>query len=449
MVEIVSKRRTLKEVLKTSIPAVIDLSSQTFTWLIEAIFFGHLSIAALGGVGVAQQIILLTFSVILTFVVGSSIIIARYLGAGDSWNANHVLGQALIMGVIISLIIALVWYFGAPLLFSLIREEEPIARLYGIKYITTIAWFTPLIVTNFIALGILRGAGDTLWTMKINVTIQIINLTLDSLLIFGLFGFPRLETFGAGLAVGIAHSIGFFLTLYLLRSHKASLFLALMEITKPNLATFKRLVKIGIPTTVEQLVWSIGQLVLSVYAGWLGVVVLATHQVFVRIQGVITMIFFGFGLGAMTLVGKNIGADLDKQARRTGMVTGAVGVMTAIFIAIILLIASEQIFYIFTNDQAVITLGNALILVFAIIQLPKGANVVYSGNLRGSADLNWLMWLAIVTVIIFEIFSSWFLAISLGLGLIGIWIIQGVDELTRFCLNFWRFNKGQWKRIEL
>lgn len=130
------------------------------------------------------------------------------------------------------------------------------------------------------------------------------------------------------------------------------------------------------------------------------------------------------------------------------MVTGAVGVITAIFIAFFLYFASEQIILIFTNDQAVITLGNTLILVFAIIQLPKGANVVYSGNLRGSADLNWLMWLAIATVIIYEIFASWFLAISLGFGIIGIWFIQGVDELTRFCLNFWRFNKGEWKRID-
>jgi Na+-driven multidrug efflux pump len=161
------------------------------------------------------------------------------------------------------------------------------------------------------------------------------------------------------------------------------------------------------------------------------------------------MIFFGFGLGAMTLVGKSIGADLDKQARRTGMVTGAVGIIAAIFIALFLYIASDQLFFIFTNDQAVINLGNILILVFAIIQLPKGANVVYSGNLRGSADLNWLMWLAIVTVLIYEILLSWFFAISLGFGLIGIWFIQGVDELTRFCLNFWRFNKGKWKRIEL
>ena len=449
MGEVLSKRKTISEILKTSLPAVIDLSSQTFTWLIEAIMIGNLATAALAGVGIAQQVILLTFSILLTFVVGSSIIVARYLGAGDTWNANHILGQSLLIGTLFSIIISLIWYFGAPQIFSLIREDEPIARIYGIQYITTIAWFTPLIITNFIALGIMRSTGDTMWSMKINVSVQVINLVLDGLLIFGLFGFPRLETKGAGLAVGIAHSLGFVMTMFLLRSRKASLFLAFMEITRPNMATFKRLIKMGIPTTVEQLVWSIGQLIMSIYAGWLGIVVLATHQVYVRIQSVITMIFFGFGLGSMALVGKNLGADDMYQAKRTGMLTGGVGLFTSIIICGLLYFAAEPISSAFTNDPAVVKLSTDLILILALIQIPKGVNIIFSGNLRGGAELSWLMWLAIITVIIFDIFGSWFLAIHMGLGLAAFWILQGADEATRLSLNYWRFSRGKWKKLDL
>ena len=447
MTEINSKRKTLVQILKTSLPAAIDLSSQTVTWLIEAIFIGNLSIAALAGVGIAQQIILLTFSTLLTFVMGSSIIVARYLGSGDKWNANHILGQSLMVGITISIFIALIWYFLAPFIFYLIREEQPIARKFGIQYIQTIAWFVPLIVTNFMALGILRGAGDTVWSMKINIVIQIIHLSLAPLLIFGLLGFQRLEAIGAGLAVGIAHSIGFILTIILLRSRKVSLFIAIMEVTKPNFTTFKRLIKIGIPTTVEQMVWAIGQLVISIYAGWLGIIVLATHQVFLRVQGVITMIFFGFGIGSMSLVGKSLGAEHLSQARRTGMINGIVGFSVAAVIAIIIVVSGDIIVTIFTSDPSVINLGKSLIYIFALIQLPKGANIVFSGNLRGSADLNWLMWLAITTVCIYEILGSWLLAIPMGLGLSGLWIVQGIDESSRFALNLWRFNSGKWKEV--
>ncbi|MCK5346261.1 MAG: hypothetical protein KAR20_22780, partial [Candidatus Heimdallarchaeota archaeon] len=96
-----------------------------------------------------------------------------------------------------------------------------------------------------------------------------------------------------------------------------------------------------------------------------------------------------------------------------------------------------------------INLSKSLIPIFALIQLPKGVNIVFSGTLRGSADLNWLMWLAIVTVFIYEIFGSWFFAIYLGAGLGAFWILQGFDETTRLILNYWRFNRGQWKKLEL
>ena len=140
---------TLKQVLKTSFPAVIDLSSQTITWLIEAIFLGQLSALALAGVGIAQQFIILTFSILLTFVVGSSIIIVRYLGAGDKWNANHILGQAFLIGLFLSIAIGLFWYLIVPLLMNLIKENGNQAKVYGITYIHTVSFFAPIIITNF------------------------------------------------------------------------------------------------------------------------------------------------------------------------------------------------------------------------------------------------------------------------------------------------------------
>ena len=90
-----------------------------------------------------------------------------------------------------------------------------------------------------------------------------------------------------------------------------------------------------------------------------------------------------------------------------------------------------------------------MMLLFALIQLPKGANIIFSGNLRGGADLAWFMWLAIASSFLFEFLGAWFFAIYFGLGLTGLWIMGGVDELTRLSLNYWRFNRGKWKKIDL
>ncbi len=444
-----TSKSPLKDILKTSLPAVIDLSSQTVTWLIEAIFIGHLSTAALAGVGISIQIVLLTFAILLTFVMGASIIILRYLGANDSWNANHVLAQALIMGTILSVLIGLVWYFGGTQLMLLIKEEEPYARQFGAQYLRMASYFAPVFILNFIALGIMRMAGDTLLTMKANLLANTIHILLLPLLIFGHLGFPRMEARGAALAVGIAHTIGFSLTIYYLRSHKSALFLSFREYTTPNFNTFKKLFKLGFPTTVEQLVWAIGQLIISFFAARMGVIPLAVHQVFLRIQSVLSMAFQGFGLASMTLVGKNLGADEEHMALKTGRVAGRVALISAFIVFLVIIIFHRPILSAFTSNPEVVNFGSSVIFFLAILQIPKAVNIVFSGNLRGGADLAWLMWLSIFSVMTFETFGAYLLAFVFNLGLVGLWLIQSVDETLRLTLNYFRFKGKKWKILDL
>lgn len=439
----------LKEILKTSLPAIVDLSSQTIMWTIEAILVGMISAAAFAGVGMAIQIIILFFALLLTFVVGSSVIINRHLGSNNTWEANHILAQALFMGVIMSILIGLVWYFGATLLFKLIRENEQTAQISGIQYLQILSAFAPLIITNFIAVGIIRAAGDTRISMALNLLVNVLNLILAPIMIFGLFGFPRMEVQGAAYSVGISHSVGFFATLYILRSRKSRLFLSFREITTPNLQSFKRLFKMGIPTTVEQLAWAIGQMVITSYVAILGISFLAAHQVFMRIQAILSMANMGLSLGAMTLVGQNIGAEEHRRAEQTGKMAGYVALVFILIIVFCIIFFANGLIGIFTDDPVVIQTGISVIVIFALIQIPKALNAVLSGNLRGAGELKWLMFLSIISVLTMEIGVAWVVVFVFSFSLGGVWVVMGLDELIRFLLNYWRFHGGKWKLIDL
>lgn len=433
--------------LKTSLPAVIDLSSQTLMWTVEAIFIGRLSAEAFAGVGMAIQIIVVFLSLLLTFIMGASIIMNRHLGARDFWQANHIFGQAMMIGIVMSFLFALIWYSGAIHIFKLIEEGEgALAQNAGVTYLRTLALFAPLLITNFIAVGIIRSTGDTRHSMMVNVLINSVNLALCPTLIFGWFGLPRLEVQGAALAVGIAHSIGFFVTFYLLRRHKVSIFLSFRELAKPNWQSFKLLFKSGWPTTVEQLTWALGQLVVTGYTAKIGVVVLSTQTLFVRIQSVLSMVYMGFSLAAMATMGKNLGAEDSTLAYRMARTAHRVmGVFVVIIVAVMILF-SRTLISIFTTDPAVMELGRLAIIFFAAAQIPKALNNVISGNLRGVGDLSWLMWLTVVFVAIFEISFNWVSAFVLGWGLFGVWGIQCLDETIRFGLNYIRFATGSWRR---
>jgi len=441
----------LKNILKTSLPAVVDLSSQTIMWTVEAILIGQLSASAFAGVAMAAQIVILFFTVLLTFVVGSSLIISRHIGAGHRWEANHILGQALMIGVIAAFVFSLVWYSGAVHLFRLIKQEGTLqARTAGVEYLRTVAVFGPFIVTNFIAVGIIRGAGDTRYSMLINLIVNGLNLALAPLLIFGLFGFPRLEVRGAALAVGIAHTTGFFLTLALLRSRRSVLYLSFRELTTPNVETLKRLFNAGFPTTVEQMAIAFAQFVMMSYAALLGVTALATHGILIRIQGVLSMVYMGFGVGAMTLMGRNLGASDRQLAERTAHIAnGVVAVFVCGIVASLVLFSDEIVRLFVTGNRQVVSLGAKVLYVFAVVQIPKALGGVIMGHLRGAGDLKWLMWIVIVTSLAIDISLNWFVVFVLGLGLLGLWSVHTVGEVTRLLLNVWRFRGGKWKFIDI
>lgn len=437
----------LKDLLKTSLPAVIDLAIQPVMWAYEAILIGRLGAgaAAIGGHGLAVQLIILTFTVLLTFVVGSSLIINRHLGSGNKWEANHILGQSLMLGFFISLFIAALFYFGGPQMFKIIKETEPEARSYGVQYLRTLAYFMPFIITNFIAVGIIRGSGDTHFSMLINLIVNGINLVLAPLLIFGTLILPRLEVTGAALAAGIAHTIGLIITIILLRTRRCRLFLSFTELTTPKWESIKLLFKKGLPTTIEQLVWSLGQLMISIWVARLGVIALALHQILMRIQAILSMVYHGFGLSSMTLVGKNVGAQNHRLAERTGLIAGVVMFFLALVVLLIFNTFSRGILRIFTNDQEIFSLGLTVIKIFALVQVPRALNTVLTGNLRGADELQWLMWIMIAGVLIFEISSTAGVIFLLHLGLNSVWVVSGIDEVVRFVLNYFRFKSGKWK----
>ncbi|MBN1350184.1 MATE family efflux transporter [candidate division KSB1 bacterium] len=430
-------------------------------WTIEAILIGQLSAAAFAGVGTANQLLVVILTVLITFIVGATLLITRMIGAGEKYQANHIFGQALMIGMMLSIVIGGVLYFGAPLFFKIIRESESsqlansmttkVAASAGITYIQTLTLFFPLIITNFIAIGIIRGAGDTHLSMLVNIIINGLNLLLAPNLIFGWLWLPRLEVQGAALAAGISHSVGFIVTLYILRSHKSVLFLSLKELTTPNFETSKRLFKMGVPTTIEQMVWASGMLFVTSYAALSGITVLATHQVFVRIQAVLSMAYLGLGMGAMTLIGKNIGAEEHRLAERMGQLSGRIAVVFALFVVAITIGFSKSLISIFTTNPEVLRLGSFAIVMFAVTQIPKAFNGVIIGNLRGAGDLKWVMWSTIVGVICFEIGLNWGVILFIKNPmyiLFALWAVQGFDEAVRSGFNFFRFKGGKWKLID-
>jgi putative MATE family efflux protein len=364
-------------------------------------------------------------------------------------------------GFIMAIPIGVLWYFGSPLLFKLIQEREILSSLSttyisgmeaGIIYLQTVALFTPLMIPNFIAVGMIRGAGDTHMSMIINVTINITNIVLTPILIYGLFGFPRLEVRGAALAMGVAHTLGFAMTFYYLRRKSSTLFLSFKELTTPKWKSFKQLFKMGLPTTVEQLVWSAGQLIVTGYVALMGITELAIHQVFLRIQGVLSMFYLGFGLAAMTHVGKNIGANEHVIAEHSGKLSHRIVFIMGFVILVLMIVFANPLLHLFIRKEDAIIADygfRVVFIIFALVQVPKAMNTVITGSLRGAGDIQWIMWINVFAVLLLEVGANWIGSFIFHFGLVGIWCVQMADEILKSNVNYFRFRGGKWKLIRI
>jgi Na+-driven multidrug efflux pump len=223
-------------------------------------------------------------------------------------------------------------------------------------------------------------------------------------------------------------------------------------LTTPNWTSIKQLFKLGIPTTVEQLVWSIGQVIVTGYVAWIGISALAVHQVFLRIQAVLSMCYMGFGFTAMTHMGKNIGANEHLAAESMGKMTHRIAFLFVICILALMIVFSAPLLHLFIRREDVIIADfrfRALFIIFSLVQVPKAMNTVITGSLRGAGDIQWLMWVNTFAVLILEIGFNWIGTFVFQWALLGIWSVQGLDELVKSMFNYLRFRRGKWKLIRI
>ncbi|MBN2171304.1 MAG: MATE family efflux transporter [Candidatus Krumholzibacteriota bacterium] len=446
---------SLFQLLRRSLPVIADLSSQVVLWVLEIMLVGrlgtgipfgprgeatHLGTQAIVAVGTVQLVILVTTTVLLTFVMGALVPMNRYLGAGQRDRANHFLGQSALWAMLASVIVMAVWLLGAlPLSKILIAPSSEAARGMMVDYLRLLAFFAPMIVTNFVVLSILRGVGDTRLSMGVNLFVNGFHFLGATLLIFGLGPFPALGVRGAALAGGVGHSLGALITFTLMVTGRSSLSFKRRDLSRMVPRTARRLIAQGLPMTVEQLAWGLGMMGLLAIGTHLGTRNAAAHISLISLQRISSLVYTGLGIAALTVVGQQQGAgrlDLARSAMRRYSFMAVTG---GALMGLVFAIWPAPLIRLFSPDPEVVELGGNVLFILAILQLPKALNYIASYALRGLGDTKFPMQVILVGVVVFQLGLGWVMAFPLALGLAGIWLAGLIDELVRVGFVIWRF----------
>lgn len=428
-------------------PAIMTFGLESLVGLIDALMVGRLGAHAVAGVGVGTQILNAVSVMNMALATGTVALVARHVGGRERAAAESALVQSLYLAVLMGVAIAIPAILWAPEMVGIFADDPEVLSA-GTGFVRTIMLGVPAMAVFAVIAAGLRGAGDMRTPLLIGGLLNVLNVSIAYVLIFGHLGLPALGVRGAAAASAIAFWVGALLGLAALVRRDGALSLRRGELA-PHPQMARRVLAVGSPTALEQLLMQIGFLLYLGIAARYGTEAVAAYFIGVRILALSFLPGFGFGAAASTIVGQQLGAGEPDHAERSGWEANRLALLLMSIAGVVIFLFARPIAALFIDDAAVIDDAVSFIQILALAQPLMAADSTLGGALRGAGDTRFPLLTVLVGFYAARLGVAWTAAHVLGLGLDWVWGALLGDYLLRAGLKGWRFRSGRWKRTRL
>lgn len=430
--------------MRLSLPVMATFMLQTLYSMADAFWLGKLGREAISAPGICFPILFFFVSFGAGFSVAGTTLVAQYTGSGQRDQANLAAGQTFVFLLIGATIVSLVGVAASSPILRLMHTPQDVF-VNAHSYLRIMFTGIPFMAISFIYGGIMRGAGDAITPMIINLGANLLNILLDPFLIFGWGPFPRMEVAGAATVTVISRILASTACVFLLVSGARRVKVRWPQL-RPRRHYLRRIMRIGMPAGVGQSGASLGFMVTQGFVNSFGSVVVSAFTVAVRIIHFLNVPAMGLSAGATALIGQNLGADQVKRAERT--IWWAVG-MVAAFLAVgctLLVFYSQPVIRLFINDPQVVSQGVILFRVVSYSVFFFGIIMVTFAAFQGAGKTSPVMYLSIGRLWLLRIPIAYVLAFILGWGHLGIWWGMFVSNVIISMVGLVWFGRGTWKQ---
>ncbi len=320
-----------KLLLNMALPMILSMLIQACYNIVDSYFVAKLSEDALNAVSLAFPVQNLMIAVSVGTGVGINALLSRSLGQKDQERANRTAMNGVMLEVVSGLVFTVLGLTCARLFYT-VQTDIPGIVEYGADYLTIITGCSMGIFLSVACERLVQATGRTVYAMVIQGTGSVINLILDPILIFGLFGFPRMEVAGAAVATVTGQIIGGLVGLYLSLTHNPELQMSVAGL-RPSREIIKGIYSVGLPSIIMQsigsvMVFGMNQILIAFTA-----TATAVFGIYFKLQSFIFMPVFGLNNGMVPIVAYNYGAQKPERITRTVKLAMAyaVGIMAVGF----------------------------------------------------------------------------------------------------------------------
>ncbi|HEU4877849.1 MAG TPA: MATE family efflux transporter [Gemmatimonadaceae bacterium] len=422
--------------------------------IVDHVMVGHLvGFRANAGIGVASQIWIVVIVFLMSVFTGMSVLVARFVGAGNEEMADRTVYQAFLTAMVISLgILAPVGYFAAPYLLQIVNAA-PDVQAQARPFLRIMFGFSAGMLVFFMLGGALRAAGDARTPMIMGIVMTLMNIVFNIILIRGLGPIPAFGTAGSAMGTAIASTILGGYSLYKLWHggwvvqfpHKHGL--------KPDWVIIRQLFKFGLPTGLQGIAMNVGGLLLLSFIGSLkqSAEAQAAYAVsYSQLFAFVTWTSMGLMGAASAVAGQNLGAGHPERATEGVHLAARIAFGGAAIVGLFFLFIPRTLLAIFgLSDPQVAEIGVRLLHVLSISGLLVAVALAYTGGLQGTGDTKSPFYISVVSQIVVPLGACFVIKRFGTLDPIDIWLAIFAGHATRCVLSMLRFRQGKWRSIKV
>ena len=397
------------------------------------------SVAAVGVVNQLMNLVFLLFEVIS---IGTSILCSQYIGAGRRDKVIQVVGISLIFNLFSGMLLSLGLYSFAGSLLQMMGLR-PDLMSDGLPYMKIVGGFAFLQAISLSLSASLRSADKAKYPMYVSMVVNVLNIIGNYSLIFGKFGMPALGVEGAAISTSLCRFVSVVLLFVILfKKHIPSF---PKELFSPfPWIELKNLLKIGIPSAGEHFSYSLSQVVITYFINMISNQALATRSYIVNIVMFTYIFALSIAQGGAILVGHLVGMNKINAAYTIGKRIMRLGTATSVTLAMLTAIFGKHILGMLTSDPWIISTGATILWVEVLLENGRALNFFGVNSLRSAGDIYFPVLVGIVVMWGVQVVGSYLLGISLGWGLVAMWIVFALDENIRGFIFIRRWNSFKW-----
>lgn len=399
-----------------SLPMILSMLVQALYNIVDSIFVAQLNENALTAVSLAFPIQTLMIAVAGGTGVGVNALLSKSLGERNPKEASEVAKNGIFLSVIGCLVFAILGIIGSRFFFLVQTDDAQIVE-YGTQYMTIITVMSVGIFLQITFERLLQSTGKTIYNMITQGIGAIINIILDPIMIFGYFGFPRMEVAGAALATVIGQIVALLLGLYFNVKKNKEININ-MKGFRPNGRIIGSIYKIGVPSIIMQSIGSVMTFCMNKILIPFSTTAAAVFGVYFKLQSFVFMPVFGLTNGLIPIVAYNYGARNKKRITHTirlGIII-AISIMLIGFIAFQL--APRTLLSLFDASQAMIDIGVPALRAISYSFIVAGFAIVSSSAFQALGNGVYSLIISVVRQLVVLLPAALIFAVCFGLDMV-------------------------------